>query len=165
LLSAGLAERNLKGVPVSEVSSTTRAAEMAAEDTSIAAIASKLAAEIYGLKIIKEHIEDNTNNFTRFLVISKKYPSKSGHDKTSILFSIKDKAGALYEMLKPFAEHGISLTKIESRPSRKKPWEYHFFVDMEGHYEEENVRSAIEELEKTCLFVKILGAYPAGEAR
>ena len=161
----GWLERNLKGVPVSEVSSTTRAAEMAAEDTSIAAIASKLAAEIYGLKIIKEHIEDNTNNFTRFLVISKKYPSKSGNDKTSILFSIKDKAGALYEMLKPFAEHGISLTKIESRPSRKKPWEYHFFVDMEGHYEDDNVRSAIDELEKTCLFVKILGAYPAGEAR
>jgi len=140
-------------------------AEMAAEDTSIAAIASKLAAEIYGLKIIKEHIEDNVNNFTRFLVIAKKHPSRTGRDKTSILFAIKDKSGALYEMLKPFAEHGINLTKIESRPSRKKPWEYNFFVDMEGHYEEENVRSAIEELEKTCLFVKILGAYPAGEAR
>ena len=152
-------DSNLKGVPVQEVSSTSRAAEMAAEDTSIAAIASRLAAEIYGLKIVKERIEDSSNNFTRFLVISKKMPERSGRDKTSILFSVKDKPGALYEMLKPFASRGISLTKIESRPSKKKAWEYHFFVDMAGHYDDENVKQAIDELSKECLFVKVLGSY------
>ncbi|MGA2193535.1 MAG: prephenate dehydratase [Nitrospirota bacterium] len=157
----GWLESNLKGVPVQEVSSTARAAEMAAEDTSAAAIASRLAADVYGLRIIKERIEDNINNFTRFLVISRTSPARTGHDKTSILFSVKDKAGALYEMLQPFADSGISLTKIESRPSRKKAWEYHFFVDMEGHFEDENVKTAIEELRKHCLFLKVLGAYPA----
>jgi chorismate mutase/prephenate dehydratase len=159
----GWLESNLKGVPVAEVSSTTRAAEIAAEDTSVAAIASRLAAEIYGLKIIKERIEDNINNFTRFLVISRKSPAKTGRDKTSILFSVKDAPGALYEMLSPFAANGINLTKIESRPSRKKPWEYHFFVDMEGHYDDEKVKKAVDELGRHCLFIKVLGAYPAAE--
>ena len=159
----GWLESNLKGVPVGEVSSTSRAAEMAAEDPSVAAIASRLAAEVYGLKIIKERIEDNTNNCTRFLLISKKSPPRTGHDKTSMLFSIKDRAGALYDILKPFAVRGINMTKIESRPSRKKAWEYHFFVDVEGHYEDESVRSAIDELSLNCLFLKVLGAYPASE--
>jgi len=159
----GWLESNLKGIPVAEVSSTARAAEMAAEDTSLAAIGSRLAAEIYGLRIIKERIEDSSNNYTRFLVISRKSPSKTGRDKTSILFSVKDKAGALYETLKPFAAHGINLTKIESRPSRKKAWEYHFFVDMEGHYDDPEVRAAVDELGKNCVFIKVLGAYPAVE--
>ena len=157
----GWLESNMRGVPLESVSSTARAAEIAAEDTSAAAIASRLAADIYGLKVVKERIEDNANNFTRFLVISKKSPSRTGADKTSLLFSVKDKAGALFEMLKPFAKHGINLTKIESRPSRKKAWEYHFFVDLEGHYEDENVKAAIDELAKDCLFLKVLGAYPA----
>jgi chorismate mutase/prephenate dehydratase len=156
-------ESNMKGVHLYESSSTTRAAEMAAEDPSVAAIASKLAAEMYGLKIIRERIEDNANNFTRFLVISKKYPQKSASDKTSILFSVKDEPGALYEMLKPFAERNISLTKIESRPSRRKAWEYHFFMDMLGHYEDKPVRDAIEELSGQCLFLKLLGSYPAAD--
>jgi chorismate mutase/prephenate dehydratase len=160
----GWLEGNLKGVPIFEAASTSKAAELASEDPSAAAIASRLAAEVYGLRIVKEKIEDATNNFTRFLVISKKSPPKSGHDKTSILFSIKDKAGALHGMLRPFAAHGINLTKIESRPSRKKAWEYNFFVDMEGHYEDPEVRAAIEELSKDCLFLKVLGAYPACKA-
>jgi chorismate mutase/prephenate dehydratase len=160
----GWLESNLKGVPVAEVSSTSKAAEIAAEDTSAAAIASRLAAEIYGLRIVKERIEDVADNFTRFLVISKKSPPKSGNDKTSILFSVKDRAGALYEMLKPFAEGGINLTKIESRPSRRKAWDYHFFVDMEGHYEDGKIRSAIDGLAKGCTFLKVLGAYPAAQA-
>jgi len=159
----GWLESNLKGVPAVEVSSTTRAAEMAAEDTSVAAIASRLAADIYGLRIVKERIEDVADNFTRFLVISKKSPARSGHDKTSILFSMKDRAGALYDMLKPFAESGINLTKIESRPSRKKAWDYHFFVDMEGHYDDPKIHAAIEDLAKGCTFLKVLGAYPAVE--
>ncbi len=159
----GWLESNLKGVPVQEVSSTSRAAEMAAEDSSLAAIASRLAAEIYGLKIVKERIEDSSNNFTRFLVISKKSPPRSGRDKTSILFAVKDRPGALYDMLEPFAKRGISLSKIESRPSRKKAWEYHFFVDMDGHYEDEKVNTAIDELGKNCLFIKVLGSYPAAD--
>ena len=158
-------DNNLKGVPVVAVSSTTKAAEDAAEDSSVAAIASRLAAEVYGLKIIKERIEDNTNNFTRFLIISKKSPSRTGHDKTSLLFSIKDRAGALYDILKPFAVRGINMTKIESRPSRKKAWEYHFFVDVEGHYDDAAVRAAVDELSKNCLFLKVLGAYPATETQ
>ena len=154
-------EQNMKDVPVAETSSTTKAAEMAVEDPSLAAIGSKLAADIYGLKILRERIEDNVNNYTRFLIISKKSPARTGKDKTSILFSVKDRPGALYDMLKPFAERGISLTKIESRPSRKKAWEYHFFVDIEGHYEDPEVKEAIEELSRNCLFIKVLGAYPA----
>jgi len=160
----GWLEDNLKGVPIFEAASTSKAAELASEDPSSAAIASMLAAEVYGLKVVKAKIEDVANNFTRFLVISRKSPPKSGHDKTSILFSVKDKAGALYGMLHPFARHGINLTKIESRPSRKKAWEYNFFVDMEGHYEDPEVGAAIEELSKDCLSLKVLGAYPAGRA-
>lgn len=156
-------ESNMKGIPVTEVSSTTKAAKMAAADPSIAAVASTLAAEMYGLKIIRERIEDSADNFTRFLVISRVSPPVSGSDKTSLLFSVKDRAGALYEMLRPFAEHGINLTKIESRPSRKKAWEYLFFLDMEGHTEDENVKAAIAALEKDCLFLKVLGAYPAAQ--
>ncbi|HLB25957.1 MAG TPA: prephenate dehydratase [Nitrospirota bacterium] len=156
-------ENNMKGVAVAETSSTTKAAEMASEDPTLAAIASRLAADLYGLRILRERIEDYVNNYTRFLVISKKSPARTGHDKTSILFSVKDRPGALYEMLRPFAERDISLTKIESRPSRKKAWEYHFYVDMEGHYEDEKVRQAVEDLGKNCLFVKVLGAYPAAD--
>jgi len=156
-------ESNMKGVPVAEVSSTTKAARMAASDKSVGAIASSLAAEIYGLRIIKERIEDNISNYTRFLVISKGAPPRTGDDKTSILFSVKDAPGALYRMLKPFADRSINLTKIESRPSRKKPWEYHFFVDMLGHSSDENVAAAIGELGKSCIFLKVLGSYPAAE--
>jgi len=156
-------ESNMKGVPVFEVSSTTKAAKMAAADKSVAAVASGLAAKLYGLKIIKERIEDNVSNYTRFLVVAKSSPPKSGQDKTSILFSVKDAPGALYRMLRPFAEREINLTKIESRPSRKKPWEYHFFVDMLGHVDDAAVRDAVEELGKGCLFLKVLGSYPAAE--
>ncbi|MBI5189569.1 MAG: prephenate dehydratase [Nitrospirae bacterium] len=156
-------ESNMKSVPASEVSSTTKAAEMAASDPSVAAIASKLAADIYGLKIIKEHIQDSANNCTRFLVIARKSPPRTGHDKTSILFAVKDAPGALLGMLKPFADRGINLTKIESRPSRRKAWEYHFFVDMEGHVEDMDVSAAIDELDANCVFLKNLGSYPMAE--
>ncbi len=156
-------EKNLRGTALVEASSTTRAAEMAAEDPSIAAIGSRLAAEMYGLRILRERIEDNVNNFTRFLIISKKSPARTGKDKTSIMFSVKDRSGALYDMLKPFAERGISLTKIESRPSRKKAWEYHFFVDIEGHIADRKVKEAVSELGESCLFIKVLGAYPTAQ--
>lgn len=154
-------EKNLPHVPVSEVPSTARAAELCADDPSAAAIASELASQLYGLKILRSRIEDNINNFTRFLVLSQKPAERTGKDKTSLMLSVKDKVGALYELLRPFASHGINMTKIESRPSRRKAWEYLFFVDIEGHVEEDRVKKALEEVKGRCLFMKILGSYPA----
>lgn len=160
---SGWIEKNLANIPVVEVSSTARAAEMCAEDPSAAAIASELAAQLYGLKIIRSHIEDYSSNFTRFLVIARNHVQMSGRDKTSVMFSIKDKVGALYSCLKTFTDCGINLTKIESRPSRKKMWEYIFFVDIEGHIEDEKIKKALDQLEQQCTFLKVLGSYPAGE--
>ncbi len=125
-----------------------------------AAIASTRAAEIYGMKIIAREIEDNPNNFTRFFILAKQDSPPSGNDKTSIVFSVRHKPGALYEFLKELAARNINLTKIESRPTRQKPWEYNFYLDFEGHREDEPAREALESLEKTSLFVKVLGSYP-----
>ena len=154
-------ETNLPHVAVSEVASTARAAELCLDEASAAAIASELASQLYGLKVITARIEDNMNNFTRFLVLSQKPPERTGRDKTSLMLSIKDKVGALYDLLRPFASHGLNMTKIESRPSRRKAWEYLFFVDIEGHMDEEKLKKAMEEVKSRCLFMKILGSYPA----
>ncbi|HEY7531967.1 MAG TPA: prephenate dehydratase [Nitrospiraceae bacterium] len=154
-------ETNLPHIPSSEVASTARAAEMCVDDPSAGAIASELAAQLYGLKVIKARIEDNINNFTRFLVLSQKPPERTGKDKTSLMLSVKDKVGALYDLLRPFASHGLNMTKIESRPSRRKAWEYIFFVDVEGHVEEERVKKAVDEIKSRCLFMKVLGSYPS----
>ena len=124
------------------------------------AIASARAAEIYGMKIIVREVEDNPNNFTRFLILSQQDSPPSGNDKTSIVFSARHKPGALYESLGEFAQRNINLTKIESRPTRQKPWEYNFYLDFEGHREDREPREALESLEKTALFVKVLGSYP-----
>jgi chorismate mutase/prephenate dehydratase len=153
-------ETNLPTVPVVEAASTARAAELCSDDPSAAAIASELAGQLYGLKVLKARIEDNLNNVTRFLVLSQKPPERTGRDKTSVMISVKDRVGALYDLLRPFASHGINMTKIESRPSRRKAWEYLFFVDVEGHIEEDRVRKALDELKARCLFQKILGSYP-----
>jgi chorismate mutase/prephenate dehydratase len=154
-------ENHLPRVPTSEVFSTAKAAETCVDDPSAAAIASELSAQLYGLQIVKRRIEDNIHNFTRFLVIAPKSPGRTGRDKTSVLFSIRDRVGALYDMLRPFAANHINLTKIESRPSRRKAWEYIFFVDMEGHIEDEKVRAALDELQPQCLYLKVMGSYPA----
>lgn len=153
-------EANMSEVPLVDVSSTAAAAQLAAEDESAAAIASQAAAVQYGLKVVKAKIEDNPNNFTRFLVIGRKTPEKSGHDKTSIMFSVKDQPGILYRMLEPFSKRQINLAKIESRPMKQKAWEYIFFLDMIGHIEEQPIADAIEELRGHCHFLKILGSYP-----
>ncbi|MGH7394044.1 MAG: prephenate dehydratase [Candidatus Methylomirabilales bacterium] len=158
-------EANLPHVPVLEVVSTAAAAEIASRDPSAAAIASELAARLYGLKLISARIEDAANNFTRFLIVSRKGTPSTGHDKTSILFSIKDRVGALYRMLEPFAEAGINLTKIESRPSKTKVWEYLFYVDFEGHGEDPRVKQALAHLADQCLFLKVLGSYPSEKKR
>ncbi|WP_447975335.1 prephenate dehydratase [Nitrospira sp. Kam-Ns4a] len=154
-------EANLPQVPLAEVASTARAAELCTAEPTAAAIASELAAELYGLKVLKARIEDNINNVTRFLILSKCVPERTGKDKTSVMLSVKDRVGALYDLLRPFASHGINLTKIESRPSRRKAWEYIFFVDLEGYAEEERVKKALDEVKGRCLFFKILGSYPA----
>lgn len=161
----GWLENNVPSVPVYEVSSTAKAAEMVIEEPTAGAIASEAAAHLYGLKVVKKKIEDHIHNFTRFLVIGKVPAKRTGDDKTSIMFSIKDRVGALHAMLEPFAKHSINLTKIESRPSRTKVWEYIFFVDMEGHLEDQAVSESLEELAEKCLFFKILGSYPRSKAR
>ncbi len=124
-----------------------------------AAIASARAAEIYGMKVIAQEIEDNPNNFTRFFILSKEDSAPSGNDKTSIVFSAKDRPGALYKALREFAGRSINLTKLESRPTRQKPWQYNFYLDFEGHREDEAARLALENLEKISIFVKVLGSY------
>ncbi len=156
-------KENLPDVPVMDVSSTAMAARLAVDDPSVAAIASESAATLYDLQIISRRIEDNTNNYTRFLVIGKRPAKKTGADKTSLMFAIKDSPGALYRMLKPFATRKINLTKIESRPLKTKAWEYVFFIDLDGHITDKGVREALEELEKRCSFMKIMGSYPKSQ--
>lgn len=159
----GWLESIMPNVPILESTSTARAAEIASQDEEAAAIASELAARVYDLQFVERHIEDNKNNYTRFLVIAKDYPSKSGKDKTSILFSVKDRPGALYDVLLPFRKSKINLTKIESRPSKRRAWEYIFFVDMEGHVEDKKVKKAIDDIKDICLYLKHLGSYPIDE--
>ncbi len=124
------------------------------------AIASTRAADIYSMKVIAREIEDTPNNFTRFFILSQHDSPPSGNDKTSIVFSVRHKPGALYESLKELAVRGINLTKLESRPTRQKPWEYNFYLDFEGHREDKAPREALENLKNSSLFVKVLGSYP-----
>ncbi len=156
-------EQTLPNVSLIEVSSTARAAELAQNDQTSAAIASDVAARIYQLPIIEKRIEDNIQNITRFLIISRKMNRPSGSDKTSIIASIKDMPGALYKILKPFSDQKVNLTKIESRPSKKKPWEYLFHVDMVGHIDDRSIQAALEVLKSQKIFLKVLGAYPLAE--
>ncbi len=154
---------NMPSVEKIEVSSTTRAAQIAAKEKYSACIASSLAAKVYKLKVVASDIEDSPHNITRFLIIGRSDVPATGHDRTSIMFSVKDKVGALHDMLLPFKKYSINLTKIESRPSKKKAWEYYFFVDLDGHKDNPRVKKALSELENKCAFLKILGSYPLGE--
>lgn len=129
----------------------------------IACIASKRASEIYQVPIIKEGIEDNPNNFTRFLILSKKSSSQTKKDKTSIIFSIKHEPGALHYIIERIYKHQINLTKIESRPKINTTWEYIFFVDFEGHQDDPDVKKMLGELKEKTLFFKILGSYPKAQ--
>ncbi len=153
-------ERNLVTAQKVEVSSTARAAQIATKEKNSACIASLSAARIYKLRVIVRGIEDSPHNITRFLVISKHEINPTGSDRTSLLFSIKDRVGALHDMLIPFKKYRINLTMIESRPSKKKAWDYYFFVDLVGHYKDRHVKKALKELEDECKFLKILGSYP-----
>ncbi|MDP3803919.1 MAG: prephenate dehydratase domain-containing protein, partial [Candidatus Omnitrophota bacterium] len=155
-------EANLAGVRLVEVSSTARAAEIASKEKGSACIASELAGKKYNLKVLYSSIEDSAHNVTRFLVIGKTDANPTKEDKTSIMFSLKDRIGALHDVLRPFKKHGINLTKIESRPSKVRAWEYYFFVDLEGHYRDPKVSKALTGLAREASYLKILGSYPAG---
>ncbi|MFC1703640.1 prephenate dehydratase [Candidatus Omnitrophota bacterium] len=152
--------RNLPKVDYVEVSSTTRAAQICAKQKKSACIASILAAKMYGLRVVGRGIEDSSHNITRFLVIGQADCPQTKNDRTSIVFSIKDRVGALHDMLMLFKKNKINLTKIESRPSKKKAWDYYFFVDLEGHRLEKKVLRALNQLEGQCKLLKILGSYP-----
>ncbi|MCX7002696.1 MAG: prephenate dehydratase [bacterium] len=154
---------HLPGARCVEVYSTAHAAERAARETHAAAIAGALAAEQFALNIVARNIEDSIHNVTRFLVISRAPAARSGADKTSLLFAIKDRPGALYDLLKPFKDARINLAKIESRPNRVKAWEYYFYVDLIGHAEDANVQRALQRLRPHCNVIKILGSYPLGK--
>ncbi len=156
-------QKNIPSAEQIETSSTTRAALIASKEKNSAGIASLLAAKVYKLKVIAADIEDSPHNITRFMVIGKNGVAPTNNDKTSIMFSIKDRIGALHDMLMPFKKYKINLTKIESRPSKKKAWDYYFYVDLEGHRDNLNVKKALLELENKCKFFKILGSYPVGE--
>ncbi len=151
---------NMPHVELVEVSSSSKAACMAAEDGQSAAIASDICADMYGLVIVSRSIEHNANNVTRFVILSTEYPKPTGHDKTSLVVFMKDKVGALYDMLLYFKSHDLNLTRIESRPSKRRPWEYYFYIDFIGHCDKPKVRDLIKNLKDHCESVKILGSYP-----
>lgn len=142
------------------VASNGEAARLASEDPTVAAIAGEMAATRYGLAIAHAHIQDDPHNRTRFFVIGTHRPGPCGSDQTSLVLSVPNKAGAVYELLAPLARHGVSMTRFESRPARTGRWEYFFFVDVEGHAQEAKVASALAELQAQAAFFKVLGSYP-----
>jgi chorismate mutase/prephenate dehydratase len=158
-------KKNLPDATIEETTSTAMAAMTVRDDPGAGAIASQHAASVHAIPVCKERIEDNPHNSTRFWVIGPQGPGRTGQDKTSLMFSIKDGVGALHNMLEPFGKHGINLTKIESRPSRTKSWEYIFFIDIEGHIQDAPVKEALDELSHYAAFMKVLGSYPRGGRR
>ncbi|HWC01544.1 MAG TPA: prephenate dehydratase [Methylomirabilota bacterium] len=157
----GWLNRHLPNAEVVEMASTSLAAEQAALDAATAAVASELAGRLHGIPALRERIEDYANNVTRFLAIGRRAVGRTGRDKTSVLFSIRDEVGTLYRILEPFATARLSLTKIESRPTRRRPWEYVFFVDFEGHRDDPVTQGVLAAVRERCLFLKVLGSYPA----
>jgi chorismate mutase / prephenate dehydratase len=154
-------QRNLPKAEILETSSNARSAELARGDS--AAVTGLLAAEKYGLKVLVRDIQDFSDNVTRFLVLGRQCGPATGRDRTSIMFSIADEVGALYRALSPFWRFKLNMNNIESRPSKRKAWEYFFFVDCDGHMTDPKVAKVIANLSEACNFVKVLGSYPNGE--
>ncbi len=156
----GWLDRHLPHAERIAVGSNAEAAALAKERPGSAAIASETAAEIYGLEMLAANIEDEPGNTTRFLIIGRQEVPPSGDDKTSLLASTRNVAGGLLRLLQPLARHGVSMTRIESRPSRRGTWDYVFFIDVLGHREEEAVKAALADLEAAASVYKVLGSYP-----
>jgi chorismate mutase/prephenate dehydratase len=151
---------NLPKAETVESNSTSAAAQRAAAEPHSAAIGTEESGAMNGLGVLARAIQDQAHNTTRFLLLGKQIAARSGNDKTSILFSVRDRAGALYEVLQVFAQKGINLTRIESRPSRRQPWEYVFFVDLNGHPDDDGVAESLEQVQTSCTAFKVLGAWP-----
>lgn len=143
-----------------EVSSTAKAVELLRGLDNAAAIGTKAAAERSGMKVLKRQIEDEPNNLTRFFILGEKDAKPTGRDKTSLVFSTKHIPGSLYKVLEVFAARGINLTKIESRPEKKRPWSYIFYIDFEGHRTDAKVKDALDAMKERCIYIKVLGSYP-----
>jgi chorismate mutase / prephenate dehydratase len=158
----GWLAEHLPDVEKVPVASNAEAARRARDEDGTAALAGDAAAEVYGLRILFSSVEDRDDNTTRFVVVGRKLFPPSGNDKTSILVSARgtEGPGVLLHLLNPLARHGVNMTRIESRPSRKAKWDYVFFVDLDGHAEDEPVRKALEEIQKKATLFKVLGAYP-----
>lgn len=156
-------QTNLPRVEIIETSSNARSAEFAAREKNSAAIAGILAAEKYHLEVLDYDIQDNVANATRFLVLGRQCPPPTGQDRTSLMISVTHKVGALHNAIAAFRRSRINMTKIESRPSKRKAWEYFFFIDIEGHQEDRKVKKALHLLSDHCNFVKVLGSYPNSE--
>lgn len=152
--------RNLPGVDHVEVGSTAMGVQRALDDPQGAAIGSALAARLHDINILAANIEDMKDNFTRFLTLARRESAPSPHDKTSIIFSVADRPGALFEMLRHFNDSGVNLTKIESRPSRRRAWDYVFFVDMIGGHQEPHIHTVMDRIKAGSSFFKFLGSYP-----
>ena len=150
-------------LPRQNVASNAEAARMAADDPTVGAIAGESAGERYRLRAAAIHIQDDPGNRTRFVVLGKQATTPSGRDKTSLILSVPNKAGAVYHMLTPLAQHGVSMTRFESRPAKSGAWEYWFYVDVEGHEREPKVAAALAELREKCAFYKSLGSYPVAQ--
>lgn len=154
---------HLPGVEVIDVSTTAKGAQLCASEPTSAAIATSLAAEVYELNIIAEHVEDNPQNRTRFLIVGFNEPAPSGKDKTSIMFSVHHRSGSLFHAMSVFDKYDINLTMIESRPTKLTPWEYVFFMDFQGHMKDAPVQKALAALKEHTLFITVLGSYPEAE--
>jgi len=153
---------NYPHVPTQKVESTSAASIIAQNDPKVAAIGSRLSSMTYKLNMLAENIEDQPDNVTRFLIVSRQHAEPTGKDKTSLLFFLNHRPGALYSALNPLSKYEINMTRIESRPMKVRNWEYLFFADLEGHITEPNVQSAVQEMEKHCAILKRLGSYPEG---
>ncbi|MBI5387020.1 MAG: prephenate dehydratase [Verrucomicrobia bacterium] len=159
----GWLQKSFPNAEIIETSSNARSAELAAKEPHAGAIAGLLAAERYGLPVLEHNVQDNAGNATRFLVLGRQIPPPSGRDRTSLMFCIADRVGALHGAIIPFRKYHINMTKIESRPSKRKAWEYYFFVDCDGHVNDSKVAKALNDLGEHCVFVKVLGSYPNAE--
>ncbi|MFA7476019.1 MAG: prephenate dehydratase domain-containing protein, partial [Castellaniella sp.] len=152
--------RNHPGLERLPVASNAQAARMASEDPACAAIAGDAAAAAWGLSAVASGIQDDPQNQTRFVAVGPRDAGPTGRDKTSLVLAVPNRAGAVYDMLAPLSRHGVSMTRLESRPARTGQWEYYFYVDLLGHRDDEPVAQALAELRQQVAFFKVLGSYP-----